>query len=65
MNTQEFTRVALYERTIRDSLRAVERLLALHGGSPRRLGEDFAGSAAISRAWVRRVEGESAIAVER
>lgn len=54
----------LYERTVQDPVRAVELLLALHGGSPRHLAEDFAGSAAISRTWVQRVEGGSAIAVD-
>jgi hypothetical protein len=54
----------LYERSVQDAERTVDLLRALHGGEPRTLGEDFCGSAALSRAWVRRVEGGSAFAVD-
>jgi SAM-dependent methyltransferase len=39
-------------------------LAAIHGRSPRVLGEDFCGSAANSRAWVKLVESGTAIAVD-
>ena len=59
-----FTTLDLYERTVQDPRRAVELLRALHGGSPAVLGEDFAGSAALSRAWVESVPRGRAIAVD-
>jgi len=39
-------------------------LRAIHGGDPKVLGEDFAGTAALSRHWVANVAGASAIAVD-
>ncbi|HEV8111880.1 MAG TPA: class I SAM-dependent methyltransferase [Planctomycetota bacterium] len=44
--------------------RVVALLLSIHGASPRALGEDFCGTAAVSRAWVRIVPGGSAVAVD-
>lgn len=49
---------------MQDAARSVELLRALHGGSPRVLGEDFAGGAALSRAWIDAVDGARAIAVD-
>ncbi len=60
-----FDRFKLYELCVQDPPALVPLLLALHGGSPRILGEDFCGTAALSREWVRRVEGGRAIAVDR
>ncbi len=40
-------------------------VVAIHGGEPRVLGEDFAGTAAMSRRWVEVVEGGRAVAVDR
>ncbi len=40
-------------------------LRAIHGGSASVLGEDFCGTAALSRAWVRQVPEASAVAVDR
>jgi SAM-dependent methyltransferase len=54
----------LYEACTQTPERDVALLRAIHGGGPRRLGEDFAGGAALSRAWVRQVRGGSAIAVD-
>ncbi|MBM4013489.1 MAG: class I SAM-dependent methyltransferase [Planctomycetes bacterium] len=54
----------LYEACTQTPERDVAFLRAIHGGAPRRLGEDFAGGAALSRAWVRRVRGGSAIATD-
>ncbi|MCY2961933.1 MAG: hypothetical protein NTY35_17385 [Planctomycetota bacterium] len=61
---QALTALDLYERTVQDPARAVDLLVSRHGGSPRILGEDFAGSAALSRCWVERVPGGRAIAVD-
>jgi len=55
---------ALYERTVQDPARTVALLRRLHGARPRVLGEDFAGTAALSRAWVERVAGGRAFAVD-
>lgn len=65
MDAMALTAQALYERTVQDPRRAAELLRALHGGSPAVLGEDFAGSAALSRAWAELVPGGRAIAVDR
>lgn len=54
----------LYERTVQSPGRVVEFLRAIHGRDPRALGEDFSGTAAVSRAWVRLVPGGSAVAVD-
>lgn len=43
---------------------SVPLLEAVHGGRPRRLGEDFAGTAAVSRAWVARIDEARAVAVD-
>ncbi len=58
------TALELYERTVQAPRRTAELLRALHGGDPRVLGEDFAGSAALSRAWVELVPGGRAYAVD-
>jgi hypothetical protein len=55
----------LYELCTQTPERDVELLRAMHGGRPRVLGEDFAGTAALARAWVRAVRGARAIAVDR
>lgn len=58
-------RFDLYELCTQTPARDVELLRALHGGRPRVLGEDFAGTAALARAWVKAVRGGRAIAVDR
>jgi hypothetical protein len=58
-------RHSLYELCVQDPPALVPFLRALHGGSPRLLREDFAGTAAISREWVRAVPGGRAIAVDQ
>ncbi len=69
MRAENLTPNQLYERTVQNPVRIVDFLLALHrasaGGEPTVLCEDFAGSAAISRAWVERVAGGRAVAVDR
>lgn len=59
-----FDRHELYERAVQSPEKVVRFLRELHGGSALRLGEDFSGTAAVSRAWVRLVPGGSAIAVD-
>jgi hypothetical protein len=54
----------LYERTVQSPEKVVRFLRELHGGDPRVLGEDFSGTAAVSRTWVRHVDGGRAIAVD-
>lgn len=54
----------LYERTVQSPEKVVPFLRAIHGSSPRVLGEDFSGTASVSRAWVRLVPEGSAIAVD-
>jgi len=59
-----FDRHDLYERTVQSPEKVVAFLRELHGGSPRALREDFSGTAAVSRAWVRIVPEGSAVAVD-
>ncbi|MFK7962088.1 MAG: class I SAM-dependent methyltransferase [Phycisphaerales bacterium] len=54
-----------YEICVQSAEDSVPLLEAVHGERPRRLGEDFAGTAAVARAWVQRVDDGSAIAVDR
>ncbi|MBX3406657.1 MAG: class I SAM-dependent methyltransferase [Phycisphaeraceae bacterium] len=54
----------LYEICVQSPDYDVRMLDAIHGASPRTLGEDFCGSAAISRAWVARGRGRRAVAVD-
>lgn len=44
----------LYERCVQSPLHAVQLLRAVHGHDPRVLAEDFCGTAANSREWVKR-----------
>jgi SAM-dependent methyltransferase len=60
----DLDRFALYELCVQDAPLMAGLLAALHGGGPRVLGEDFCGTAALSREWVRRVSGGRAIAVD-
>lgn len=54
----------LYEACVQSPEDAVPLLRAIHGGDPAVLGEDFAGTAALSRAWVLADPDARAIAVE-
>jgi SAM-dependent methyltransferase len=58
-------RFDLYELCTQTPELDVALLRAIHGGAPRVVGEDFAGTAALSREWVRSVRGGRAIAVDR
>jgi len=57
-------RYALYELCVQNPAALTALLRAIHGGQPRVLGEDFSGTAALSRAWVQTVPGGSAVAVD-
>ena len=54
----------LYERTVQSPEKVVRFLCELHGGKPRTLGEEFSGTAAVSRAWVRLVPEGRATSVD-
>jgi hypothetical protein len=55
---------ALYELTVQSPRTLVSFLRTIHGAIPRVLGEDFAGTAALSRAWIAAVESGTAIAID-
>ena len=59
-----YDRHFLYERCVQAPELVVPFLRRLHGGVPRVLGEDFCGTAAISREWTRTDPTASAIAVD-
>ncbi len=44
----------LYERCVQNPDELVQLLEGIHGARPTALGEDFSGTAAVSRAWLRR-----------
>ena len=60
----DLDRYELYELCVQAPEELVRQLVAIHGGSPRVLGEDFCGAAAISARWTRCVDGGRAIAVD-
>ena len=55
----------LYEACVQSPPEMTLMLRAIHGRDPKVLGEDFAGTAALSRHWVANVPGASAIAVDQ
>jgi hypothetical protein len=57
-------RFELYELCAQAPARDARLLLAIHGGAPRVLGEDFSGAGAISREWVGLAAGRRAVAVD-
>lgn len=57
-------RFDLYERCVQSPRHLVPLLRAIHGRSPRVLGEDFAGTAALSIEWAERVDDGRAVAVD-
>ncbi|MBX3365450.1 MAG: hypothetical protein KF866_11900 [Phycisphaeraceae bacterium] len=54
----------LYELCVQSPDRDVALLRAIHGTDPRTLGEDFSGTAALSREWVRALPRGRAVAVD-
>lgn len=61
----ELDRFDLYELAVTAPEALSRFLYTVHGGRPRLLREDFAGSGALSRGWVRTIPGGRAIAVDR
>lgn len=61
---EQADKYALYERAAQNPSMMVRFLRALHGSDPKILGEDFSGTAAISRRWVEQGEDYTAIAVD-
>ncbi len=64
METNTMNRLDLYELCVQSTGHLVPLLRALHGHSPCVLGEDFAGTAALSHSWVKAIKDASAIAVD-
>lgn len=60
----ELTKHDLYEICVQSPEHLVPFLRAVHGGEPRVLGEDFAGTAALSRLWAESDPRAHAIAVD-
>lgn len=57
----------LYERAVQDGsfeVDLVERIVRRHGRRPRRLREDFSGTALVAAEWVRRGQARTAVAVD-
>jgi len=63
MSGTEYDKHDLYELCVQSPTDLVPLLRAIHGGDPKILGEDFAGTAAVSHLWVERA-GCSAVAVD-
>ena len=59
-----FSRYGLYELTVQNPGALVPLLAAIHGGKPRVLAEDFCGTAALAREWVKRIKGGRASATD-
>lgn len=57
-------RHALYELCVQSPTHVAGFLHAAHGGEPAVLGEDFAGTAALSRVWCAARPGRRAVAVD-
>lgn len=55
----------LYELCVQSPKHVVDLLRAIHGDEPALLGEDFAGSGAVSRAWVGQRDSHRAWCVDR
>lgn len=54
----------IYERCVQNPDELVQLLEAIHAARPTALGEDFSGTAAVSRAWLRRIANSRAVAVD-
>lgn len=53
-----------YERSVQSATDSLALLLHEHGGDPRTLAEDFAGSAALARAWAASAATRTALAID-
>lgn len=58
------TKYDLYELCVQSPTHVVPLLRAIHGNDPRVLGEDFAGTGALSKRWIDTVENGRAIATD-
>lgn len=58
------SRYDLYELCVQSPTALVPFLKAVHGGEPKRLGEDFCGTAALSRRWIIETPDGSAVGVD-
>ena len=54
----------LYERCVQNPGALVPLIHAIHGGSPKTLGEDFSGTGALSHAWVECSGAHHAVCVD-
>lgn len=63
--SQSPTAQDLYELCVQSPKHVVDLLRAIHGEEPMLLGEDFAGSGAVSRAWVGQSDSHRAWCVDR
>ena len=61
---RELTPHDLYELCVQSPAHLVPFLRAVHGHDPRLLGEDFAGTAALSHLWADQGENHHAVAVD-
>lgn len=64
MPNRPLSKFELYELTVQKPAVLVPLLQAIHGRDPRVLGEDFCGTAALSREWVRRIKGGRAVGAD-
>lgn len=64
MSHADLTKHDLYELCVQSPGHLVPFLRAVHGGEPAVLGEDFAGTAALSHLWVERDPDARAVAVD-
>jgi hypothetical protein len=60
----DLTRHDLYERCVQSPRHLVPFLRAVHAGDPRVLGEDFAGTAALSILWADSSDDRRAVAID-
>lgn len=63
-SSQTLDRHDLYELCVQSPGDLVGMLAAIHGYTPRVLGEDFAGTAALSRLWAESAPNRRAIAID-
>ncbi|MCK4873897.1 MAG: hypothetical protein KAS72_14345 [Phycisphaerales bacterium] len=64
MRADETDKYELYEAAAQSPEQMIRFLHAVHGGAPRILGEDFAGTGAVSKAWAAQDEERRAVAVD-
>jgi SAM-dependent methyltransferase len=60
-----YTTFELYERAVTGGSALARFLVGLHGKRPTVLAEDFSGSAALARAWVKLSPAHKAVAIDR